>query len=272
VIKQIVPALILFYFLACALLLLFKNQLIYRPSSSVRDYDLDSRFFCEDVGFSATDGCKISGRYISFSAPAKGVILFCHGNAGNLGDREDSVSVFLSLGFHVLIFDYRGYGNSKGFPSPEGTAADVAGAFQWLKKKGYEAEDILLWGRSLGGAVAVQLARVHAPGALVLESTFSSLKDIAAHFYPWLPVKYFPLSGYGSIDSVSAFTFPVLVIHSKEDDVIPYEFGRKLYEAVPSSVRSFLEISGSHNTGHSDSEQKYKKGIKDFLDTYWKKQ
>ncbi len=170
----------------------------------------------------------------------------------------------------VLIFDYRGYGKSGGSPSEEGTYRDADAAWGYLlHTRKVPPEKIVLFGRSLGGAVAAELARRTKPAALILESTFTSLPDLGAEIYPWLPVRVLSKFRYSTLDKIASLTCPKLIIHSPRDEIVPFGQGRALFErAAP--PKTFLEIAGGHNDGFLLSETRYKEGLGIFLDTILK--
>ena len=210
----------------------------------------------ESVVFKTRDGLRLSGWYI----PAENsdfTVLFCHGNGGNMMHRLDSINIFYNLGLNCFIFDYRGYGSSEGKPSEEGTYLDVRAAYKWLtKQKKIPPDDIIIFGRSLGGSIAAQLASKVKAKALVIESGFTSYVDIGRKFYPYMPVRWFARFSYQTIDYVRKVHCPVMIIHSRGDDIVPFEFGLELYEAA-NEPKEFVEIFGSHNDGFLVSSEIY---------------
>jgi fermentation-respiration switch protein FrsA (DUF1100 family) len=194
------------------------------------------------------------------------VVLFCHGNAGNLSDRLDSIKIFHDLGQSVLIFDYRGYGRSSGKISEKGTYLDAEAAWDYLIRiKHKSSKDIVIFGRSLGGAVAAETALSKDPAGLILESTFMSVPAIARKYYTWLPVGLIAKYRYATVDKIGLIVCPKLIVHSKDDEIIPLEHGRKIYEkAVP--PKEFLEIKGGHNEGFMFSGDTYREGLRRFLE------
>lgn len=226
----------------------------------------------EDVELLTDDGVRLHAWWVPAplkeSGAARRSVLFCHGNAGNISHRTESVGVFHKLGLNVLIFDYRGYGRSAGRPTERGTYLDAEAAWKHLVEvRGARPERTVLFGRSLGGAVAARTAEAHPPGALILESTFTSLPDMGAELYPWLPVRLLSRYRYRSSDLVPAMKCPVLVIHSPEDELVPYAHGRRLFETAP-GPKTFLEIGGDHNNGWYESRKRYVAGLRAFLDEH----
>jgi len=246
------------------MLYIMQPKFLYRPVKEVAytpdELDLDF----EDVVFESQDGLKLNGWYV----PAKDsqfTILFCHGNGGNISHRLDSINVFHNLGLSCFIFDYRGFGNSEGRPSEKGTYLDVRAAYNWLTgKKNIAADKIIVFGRSLGGSIGAQLASKVRPGGLVLESSFTSYVDMGRRFYPYMPVRWFARFSYRTIDYIKEIHCPVLMIHSRNDEVVPFEFGLELYETA-NEPKEFVEIFGSHNDGFLVSAETYKGGWTKFL-------
>ena len=219
----------------------------------------------EDLRLATPDGLSLHAWYLPGPDTRRGAVLFCHGNGGNISHRLETLRILHDLGFSVLIFDYRGYGQSDGKPSEEGFYQDAQAAYEFLTQdKGFDPAEIVLWGRSLGAAVACRLAAGTQAGALVLESGFTSIPDMAAKRYPFLPSRLLSRFGFHSLNTLPAVRCPTLVIHSPEDQTVPYEFGCKLYEAAP-EPKAFLEIQGGHNDGFLHSRDTYTSGIKDFF-------
>ena len=176
-----------------------------------------------------------------------GVILHNHGNAGNIGHRVDELALMSEAGFDVLIYDYRGYGQSEGSPTEKGTYADAAAAYGYLTEvKGIAPESILLFGESLGAAVAVQLAASVPAGGLALMGAFTSVVDMARVYYPILPARWLVRYRYDSLSKLPGLKLPVLVMHSEEDDIVPVEMGRRLFEAAK-EPKILALLKGGHN-------------------------
>ncbi|MCP5107715.1 MAG: alpha/beta hydrolase [bacterium] len=192
------------------------------------------------------------------------VLLYCHGNYGNISHRNDHFSIFHQLGLRVFIFDYRGYGRSAGKLSEKGTYRDAETAWQYLvETEGIPPERIILYGRSLGGPVAARLAgRVNAK-ALILESTFASIPHMARELYPFFP-RVFVRYRYNTLGYIRDVHIPLLVIHGPEDEITPFSHGKAVF-SVANEPKQFIKISGTHNQGFLDSEETYCDGLKEFL-------
>lgn len=241
-----IGVLLITYLVLAMVLYIMQPKLLYSPSQEISGTPAEIGLNFEDVVFKSADGLDLSGWYIPAKS-SKLTVLFCHGNGGNIGHRLDSINIFYNLGMNCFIFDYRGYGNSPGKPTEEGTYIDAMAAYKWLtEEKKTAAEDIIIFGRSLGGVVAAQLAGRVDAGALVVESAFTSYVGIGKEYYPYMPVRWFARFSYSTIDYIRDVHFPVMLIYSRNDEVVPYKFGLTLYEAA-NEPKEFIEIFGSHN-------------------------
>ncbi|HDH98508.1 MAG TPA: alpha/beta hydrolase [Deltaproteobacteria bacterium] len=248
-----------------AFLFFTQSRLIYFPTSEIVATPDQIGLSYKSVSFKAPDGVKLSGWFIPADSP-RGVVIFCHGNAGNISHRLESIEIFHGLRLSTFIFDYRGYGASEGTPSEEGSYLDVKGAWNYLiEHEGLASSDIILFGRSLGGAVAAWLAGQYTPKALIIESTFTSAPDLAGELYFYLPVKLLCRYKYNALAAIREVQCPVLIVHSQEDEIVSFRHGRVLFDAA-NDPRVFLEISGSHNEGFITSSSVYLNGLKAFLD------
>ena len=201
----------------------------------------------EDVHFESADGTQLHGWYIPHEAP-RAVVLFSHGNAGNLSHRSDTARILNELvGATVMLYDYRGYGRSEGRPSERGIVEDARAARDWLAQRaGIDPAEVVLMGRSLGGAVAVDVAQDGARG-LVLESTFTSIPEMAAVHYPWLPFRRLIRNRFDSEQKIRSYRGPLLQSHGTSDQIVPFGIGQRLHDAA-NSPKEFLTIEhGDHN-------------------------
>jgi fermentation-respiration switch protein FrsA (DUF1100 family) len=251
------------------LALLFFNQskMVYLPQRDMAASPASIGLRYEEVSFKTGDGVRLHGWFIP-SESARGVLFFCHGNAGNISHRLDSISIFHRLGLSVFIFDYRGYGRSEGEPTEEGTYRDAEAAWDYLtQEKSTPQRSIVIFGRSLGGSIAARTARNRPAGALILESAFSSFREAAEDVYPWLPVRLLARYDYDTAAFVTQARCPVLIIHSRDDELIPFRHGEKLFSAAK-DPKAFLEIIGGHNDGFLRSGKQYREGLDAFLSRY----
>lgn len=222
----------------------------------------------EDVFVEMPGGSSIHGWYFTppdSTAGASRVVLFCHGNAGNISHRLETVEMLLSLGAGVFLFDYRGYGRSQGVASEENVYADARACYTWLvNEKGFAPDEIVIFGRSLGGAVGIDLAARFRCGGLIVESSFTSAADMGKKIFPIFPVKLILKYRFDSVERIGRLSCPVLIVHSPDDDIIPYRMGKALYERANSPKR-FLEISGRHNDRDYVNEPTYVEALRGFI-------
>lgn len=254
------------YLVVVALAWGFQDRLVFYPSSEITTTPADMGLDFEEVSLETEDGVNLRGWFIPGpDGSREPAALFFHGNAGNISFRPELLRIIHELGLACLVVDYRGYGKSGGSPSEKGLYRDGRAAWNWLlEEKGLKQEEILVWGHSLGGAVAAGLAAKTSPGALIVESAFTSLPAIGRKVYPFLPVGLISNMRFPTKKYIKRVDCPVLVVHSPGDETVPYEFGHRLYQAAP-EPKSFLEISGSHNEGFLVSREKYVSGIRDFI-------
>ena len=239
---------------------------LYKPVRSVPYTPEEINLDFEDIALKTEDGLKLNGWYVP-ADNSRFTVLLCHGNGGNIMHRLDSINLLYSFGVSCFVFDYRGYGNSQGKPSEEGTYLDAHAAYRWLTEtRRIPPERIVLFGRSLGGSIASQLATTVDAAGLILESCFTSYADIGQKFYPYMPVKWFARFSYRTIDYIKDVHCPVMIIHSQNDEVVPFEFGLELYEAA-NEPKEFIEIFGSHNDAFLSSNEIYKKAWTKYLNS-----
>jgi len=236
------------------------------PSRAVLATPADIGLDYEALRLPTADGEELDAWFIP-ARRERAVLLFFHGNAGNISHRLDSLRIFHGLGLSVLIIDYRGYGQSTGRPTEQGTYEDARAAWRHLvEERNVPADRIIFFGRSLGGAVAAWLAAEHPPRGLIVESTFRSVPDMAAELYWFLPVRRLARIEYPAETLLRSVQAPVLVVHSREDEIIPFRHGEALFAAAR-EPRQLLELRGGHNTGFLRSEREYVAGLEAFLDS-----
>ena len=260
----LVIALVAAFALLCTYLYFAQGRMIFVPSRDlvITPDMLDLTY--EDVYIEVVTGEKVNGWYFPVCDSGK-TVLFCHGNAGNISHRLETVAMLVELGVNVFLFDYRGYGLSDGSPSEENVYADAGAAYRWLlKEKGIAADRIILFGRSLGGAVAIELAGRVDYDRLIVESSFTSATDLGRRMLPYLPIATLIRYHFDSVSRIGLLNRPILVVHSPEDDLIPYEMGRRLYEHA-SEPKRFLSITGGHNDRDYLHHESYLRSLSDFL-------
>jgi len=235
------------------------RELVSTPDSIGLNY--------QDVELATEDNIKLHSWFIAANTPSpiQKTILFFHGNAGNISHRLDSINIFHKLGMNVFIIDYRGYGQSTGRIAEAGIYLDAKAAWLYLtKQRGIKPNNIIIFGRSLGGSVAAWLASQHTPAALIVESSFSSVASMGKRIYPYLPVSLISRYNFNTKKYIKAIHCPVLVAHSFNDNIIPYEEGQDIYNTAP-YPKQFLKMQGGHNDGFLVSGKEYVSGLESFI-------
>jgi len=247
-------------------LFLFFQQasMVFFPLRELQQTPADWKLDYEDVWIKSEDGVRLHGWFIPRQG-ARQTVLFFHGNAGNISHRRESIEIFHRLNLNVFILSYRGYGASEGKTDEKGLYKDARSAWRYLTvDRKIKQEDIILFGRSLGGAVATALATEVQPAGLILESTFSSAGDMAAVLYPVLHWVIYSRYSFDTASRLRQVHTPVLVIHSVDDEIIPFKIGQKVFEAA-NEPKQIAEIRGDHNSGFLLSQPQYEQVLSTFI-------
>ena len=227
--------------------LIFEEKLIYFPYRAHELTPSDLGLAFEEVSLQTEDGVRLHGWFLPVP-DARRTVLVCHGNAGNISHRLDRALLLQAkLKVSVFLFDYRGYGKSEGSPNEEGTYSDGRAAYQFLDDRGLVPDQIVLFGESLGAAIAVQLALERPAAALVLEAPFSSIRDMAAAAYPFLPLARLARTRYDNLAKIPSIEVPLLILHGTRDRIVPFVQSERLYEAAPHPKRFFAIPGADHN-------------------------
>ena len=268
-----------------ALVMAFEDKLIYFPSKYpdgfweidnplVREGEIFPKI--EDCYFSTSDGLRLHGWYCTPHRKAGGssnpmaaetVVLWFHGNAGNISYRYDMIRAMMPLPVQVFIVDYRGYGKSEGKPTEQGLYIDARAAWDYLtNQRGVPSQRVIIFGKSLGGAPAIELASQVEPAGLIMQSSFTSAADMAAVVMPLLP-RVFLHTKMDSVSKISRIRCPKLFIHSRADEVVPFEMGYRLYQAAP-EPKQFYEVNGApHNSTYLVGGKPYLDAIRSFVES-----
>ena len=260
--KNIVYIIIVVMFLL-GYLRYFEYRSLYFPMEEMEYTPADIGLSYSDEHIETDDGMKLNA-WLILAKDSRFTLLFCHGNGGNISHRIDKIEILNSLGLDVFIFDYRGYGSSTGRPSERGFYKDALAAYEYLvseRKVSYGR--IILYGESLGGAVATHLALERPVRALITESTFTSTPDMARELYPFFPT-FFISSRFDTLAKIKDIRVPKLIMHAKEDDIVPFNHSVRLFNAS-SEPKRHVVLKGSHNDSHQDSRDIYSSEIQGFL-------
>ncbi|HAN47254.1 MAG TPA: alpha/beta hydrolase [Cyanobacteria bacterium UBA8156] len=248
------------------LLVLFFNQdnMMFVPSRSVTDTPQSVGLQFESWKIPTADGETLAAWFIPAPNP-QAVLVYCQGNGGNIGNRVSYLPIFHSLNLSVLLWNYRGYGQSTGRPSEAGLYQDAAAVMAYLQQQHQiPPSQTVVYGESLGGGVASYLAARYPVRGLVLAATFTAAVDRAAELYPFLPVRWLARSRFDTRARLPQITAPVLVLHSVEDEIIPIHHGRALYAAA-NQPKTLVEVTGDHNSGFLENALAYRQALATFL-------
>jgi fermentation-respiration switch protein FrsA (DUF1100 family) len=244
-------------------LALFENSMLFHPTTAAGEWleQPDSRIV--NIDLDTTGGDKVHAWWWPKEG-AEGAVLYCHGNAGNLSHRAYAMADWRKqLNHSVLIFDYPGFGRSAGTPDESGCYAAADAAYEWLTAKGRVPTDrVLLYGCSLGGGVAVDLAARVPHRALVLLSTFTSVPDRAQELFPWLPARWVVRNRFDNLGKIQRCTRPVFIAHGDNDEVVPFAHGEKL-AAAATAPKCFLPLG--HFGHNEDIDAGFFRRLKQFL-------
>lgn len=245
---KILLNLVIAYVIFLLFLYLIQRTMIYYPAQKAPSPANAGVPEMEVIQLETNDGLMLNSWYRAATEPNLPTIVYFHGNAGHIGNRAFIVKPFLDEGYGVLLLTYRGYSDNPGKPSEEGLYQDARAAMDFIKDKGVSEQCTVLYGNSIGGAVAIQMATEYSVGAIILQSPFTSLGEVGQHHYPFLPVKWFIKDKFTSIQKVDQIDVPVFILHGDSDWIIPPKFSRKLYEALPGPK----QLEHIPNKGHND--------------------
>ncbi len=248
-----------------------QSKMVFLPQRDIESTPDAIGLEFEEIKVVTSDSVRIHGWFVP-ALRSRGTLLFSHGNAGNISHRLQLIQLYRSLDLDVLIFDYRGYGQSGGKPGEEGTYRDIRAIWNYLTSERMIPPDrILVIGRSLGAAVATNLAfeleaeSLPSPAGVILESPFTSIPDMGAELYPFLPVRLLARIDYNNLTNVRGIHVPLLVVHSVDDEITPFSHGEAVFAAA-NEPKTFLEISGSHDDAYFIAEERYLRAMREFIE------
>lgn len=234
------------------------NNLIFAPTREIYSSPKDEGISHEEVYINTPDGEKLHGYFLPAKEKTNKVVIYLHGNAQNVGDWYPAVlEVQKYVTVNFLLIDYRGYGKSTGKASLEGAIIDAQAMYKYLTDRGFKASDISLYGRSIGGAIALELAIREKVKGVVVQSSFTSLKDIAKYLYPWLPLVVVRNNVWNSKELIKKINCPVLISHGDKDEVVPVEHSYELFEAANEPKKLIILKGAAHNDISSYFNEEY---------------
>ena len=248
-------ALVCFYALIVIIVFFFQRNLLYHPS--INNYLNDNQnnnepTEIEKVKIITKDKIKLNGWFYFDTDVDSKTILFLHGNAGSLENRTYKLNHFKDLNLNFLIIAWRGFSGNKGKPNEKGLYEDAESAIRWLKSRGINEKNIILYGESLGTAVAVEVAQNKKYAGIILESPFTSMIDMGKKYYPFFPVRFLLKDKFESHKKVGNISVPLLFIHGKVDNIVPYDMGRKMYELANEPKFFYSQEYGDHMVEYDD--------------------
>lgn len=228
------------------MLYFLQEKLIFLPSRLPHDFEYSFTHDFKEINLQTEDGNVLNALHFKQVKP-KGLILYFHGNAGDLSRWGAITSFFVDKDYDVLVMDYRTYGKSTGKLSEEALHNDAQLFYDYAKKH-YSEGEIILYGRSLGTGIATKLASKNKPQKLILETPYYSLMDLAKERFPYLPVKWLMKYKFHTHEFIQNVTCPIAIFHGTNDSVVPYSSGKRLYDSFPNKAMKFYTIDqGGHN-------------------------
>jgi fermentation-respiration switch protein FrsA (DUF1100 family) len=242
-----------------------ESRLIYFPERTLEANPRQAGLAYQDVWLHSKDNIKLHGWFMPSPQPSGLTLLLLHGNAGNISHRMDKYSVLLELGVNVFTFDYRGYGDSAGEPSEAGLYRDADAAYRYLtERRGVDPQRLLLYGESLGSAVAIDLASRLPSGGVILEEAFTSAADVAQHMYPFLPMRWLIRSKFDTLGKIALINAPLLILHSQDDELFPLSYAQHLFAAAK-PPKQLVVLHGGHNDAFIVSAKQYRAALQSFF-------
>ena len=253
------------YGVACLALWLAQERLVYFPGAPPATEPKDHGLPGEALFLKTSDGVRLYAWIVRADRP-RGAVLYLHGNAGSVEDRVEQARALRAMGFTTLLVDYRGYGASEGRPSEDGTYRDAETGYEHLvRAEGFEPGRIALFGESLGGGPAIELARRKPCGTVILQGVFTSIPDMGSKLYPWLPVRMLARVRYDNLAKIAQVPAPLLVLHSRQDEIVPFAHGEALVAAALPPKR-FVAMEGSHVDAAFHARPEWTQAVEGALD------
>ena len=252
---------VIFYFIIIIVVYIFQRNLLYHPSENNYSGD-ELTVNIKKVKIKTKDNIELLAWYHNKNINHYKTILFLHGNAGSLENRIHKINYFKDMNVNFLIISWRGFSGNEGKPNETGLYEDARSAIDWLKKKGVEEQNIIIYGESLGTGVAVEIAQNKNFAGIILESPFTSMVDAGKDKYPFLPVKILLKDKYESYKKIKNINIPILIMHGKVDKIVPFSMGKKLYELANKPKYSYFSEYDDHMMNY---DKNLLKSLRDYI-------
>lgn len=240
-----------------------EHKSLYFPFRTIEATPEDIGLDYEDINIITADGIRLTAWFIP-SEESRAVLLFCHGNGGNISHRLEKIMILNRLGLDIMIFDYRGYGKSSGRPSEEGLSIDAEAVYDHMvNERELPPQKIIGYGESLGSPLIIDLALKREMAGIIIEEAFTSVKDMAREHFPFIPA-FVLKSSYNSLENIKNLTIHKLILHSVNDEIAPFEQGQRIFNSA-SEPKEFVELRGGHNDAFMVSRDIYSSGIDRFI-------
>ncbi len=257
-------SIIIAYLVILIFIYLYQRNLLYHPTEN--NYQNDkAQFNYEEVFIEVEDEIKLKSWFINKDLNKFKTLLIFHGNAGDLSNRIYKINELNKLEINILLISWRGFSGNKGSPTEKNLYKDAEAAIKWLNKKKVNNNQIILYGESLGTGVAVEMATRHNFNSIILESPFTSIENSAKIYYPYLPVKILLKDRYDSISKIKMVNCPILIMHGKKDDIVPFSMGKKLFEKANNPKHFYSTSKDDHMM---EFNLKLMQEIKNFIEKY----
>ena len=260
----IFSSIIIAYLVLLVFIYFYQRNLLYHPSDN--NYQKDKiQFSYDEIFIKVDDKIKLKSWIINKNLKKFKTLLFFHGNAGELSNRIYKLNELNKLDINILLISWRGFSGNEGSPTEENLYKDAKAAIKWLNRKEVENNKIILYGESLGTGVAVEIGKKNNFNSIILESPFTSMENAAKIYYPYLPVKLLLKDKYNSISKIKKITTPILIMHGKKDDIVPFSMGKELFEKANNPKYSYFTSDDDHMMEFNDQ---ILKSIKNFIDKH----
>ena len=257
-------SLIIAYIVLIIFIYFYQRNLLYHPSEN--NYQNDKiQFNYDEIFIKVNDEIHLKSWIIKKDFKKLKTLLIFHGNAGHLSNRIYKLNELYKLDINILLISWRGFSDNKGSPTEKNLYQDAEASIQWLNEQGVNNNQIILYGESLGSGVAVEIGKENNFNSIILESPFTSIENSAKIYYPYLPVKLLLKDRYDSINKIKMINTPILIMHGKKDDVIPFSMGKELFEKANSPKHSYFTPDDDHMMEFNSS---LLQKIKNFIEKY----